>query len=320
MAHGILENDTMFSVNERPWHGLGTVVENAPSIKEAIKLAGLDWEISLRNIMTNDGNNISIDNYRAVVKNETNEVLGIVGNQYKPLQNLEAFEFFEPFIDNDMATLETAGSLFNGKKVFILAKINCGLSDVAQDDFIENFVLLSNSHDGSQAIRVGFTPIRVVCNNTLSSAISSDASKLIRVRHMGNVVSNLEDLRETMDLVNKQFLATVEQYRELTKKDINSNDLRKYIKQCFSWKPLEQMIKEYDEHIEIEETRSKLIKRIEEIFELEPAHKVWNAYNAVNSYLNHERGKTLESRYNSTWFGVNRKCDMNALKLALRCY
>lgn len=320
MAHGILENDTMFSVKERPWHGLGTVVENAPSIKEAIKLAGLDWEISLRNIMTNDGNNISIDNYRAVVKNETNEVLGIVGNQYKPLQNLEAFEFFEPFIDNDMATLETAGSLFNGKKVFILAKINCGFSDVAQDDFIENFVLLSNSHDGSQAIRVGFTPIRVVCNNTLSSAISSDASKLIRVRYMGNVVSNLEDLRETMDLVNKQFLATVEQYRELTKKDINSNDLRKYIKQCFSWKPLEQMIKEYDEHIEIEETRSKLINRIEEIFELEPAHKVWNAYNAINSYLNHERGKTLESRYNSTWFGVNKKCDMNALKLALRCY
>lgn len=320
MAHGILENDTMFSVKERPWHGLGTVVENAPSIKEAIKLAGLDWNVELRPLCTNENESIAITSHQAVVKEGTTSVLGIVGNQYKPLQNSEAFEFFEPFIDNDMATLETAGSLFNGKKVFILAKINCGFSDVAQDDFIENFVLLSNSHDGSQAIRVGFTPIRVVCNNTLSSAISSDASKLIRVRHMGNVVSNLEDLRETMDLVNKQFLATVEQYRELTKKDINSNDLRKYIKQCFSWKPLEQMIKEYDEHIEIEETRSKLINRIEEIFELEPAHKVWNAYNAVNSYLNHERGKTLESRYNSTWFGVNKKCDMNALKLALRCY
>lgn len=320
MAHGILENDTMFSVKERPWHGLGTVVENAPSIKEAIKLAGLDWNVQLRPLCTNENESIAITSHQAVVKEGTTNVLGIVGNQYKPLQNSEAFEFFEPFIDNDMATLETAGSLFNGKKVFILAKINCGFSDVAQDDFIENFVLLSNSHDGSQAIRVGFTPIRVVCNNTLSSAISSDASKLIRVRHMGNVVSNLEDLRETMDLVNKQFLATVEQYRELTKKDINSNDLRKYIKQCFSWKPLEQMIKEYDEHIEIEETRSKLINRIEEIFELEPAHKVWNAYNAVNSYLNHERGKTLESRYNSTWFGVNKKCDMNALKLALRCY
>ena len=320
MAHGILENDTMFSVKKRPWHGLGTVVENAPSIKEAIKLAGLDWNVKLKPLCTNENEPIAITSHQAVVKEGTTSVLGIVGNQYKPLQNSEAFEFFEPFIDNDMATLETAGSLFNGKKVFILAKINCGFSDVAQDDFIENFVLLSNSHDGSQAIRVGFTPIRVVCNNTLSSAISSDASKLIRVRHMGNVVSNLEDLRETMDLVNKQFLATVEQYRELTKKDINSNDLRKYIKQCFSWKPLEQMIKEYDEHIEIEETRSKLINRIEEIFELEPAHKVWNAYNAVNSYLNHERGKTLESRYNSTWFGVNKKCDMNALKLALRCY
>ena len=320
MSAGILENDTMFSVKERPWHGLGTVVENAPNIKEAIKLAGLDWTVSIRPLKTNDEDQLSITTHNAVVKDTTKDVLGVVGNSYKPLQNSEAFDFFEPFIDNDMATLETAGSLFNGKKVFILAKINCGLADVAQDDFIENFVLLSNSHDGSQAIRVGFTPIRVVCNNTLSSAISSDASKLIRVRHMGNVVANMEELRETMDLVNKQFLATIEQYRELTKKDINQTDLRKYVKQCFSWTPIEQMIKEYDESIEIEETRSKLIKRVEEIFELEPAHKVWNAYNAVNSYLNHERGKTLESRYNSTWFGVNKKCDMNALKLALHCY
>lgn len=320
MSAGILENDTMFSVKERPWHGLGTVVENAPNIKEAIKLAGLDWTVSIRPLKTNDEDQLSVTTHNAVVKDTTKDVLGIVGNSYKPLQNSEAFDFFEPFIDNDMATLETAGSLFNGKKVFILAKINCGLADVAQDDFIENFVLLSNSHDGSQAIRVGFTPIRVVCNNTLSSAISSNASKLIRVRHMGNVVANMEELRETMDLVNKQFLATIEQYRELTKKDINQTDLRKYVKQCFSWKPIEQMIKDYDESIEIEETRSKLIKRVEEIFELEPAHKVWNAYNAVNSYLNHERGKTLESRYNSTWFGVNKKCDMNALKLALHCY
>lgn len=320
MSAGILENDTMFSVKERPWHGLGTVVENAPTIKEAIKLAGLDWTVSIRPLKTNDEDQLSVTTHNAVVKDTTKDVLGIVGNSYKPLQNSEAFDFFEPFIDNDMASLETAGSLFNGKKVFILAKINCGLADVAQDDFIENFVLLSNSHDGSQAIRVGFTPIRVVCNNTLSSAISSNASKLIRVKHMGNVVANMEELRETMDLVNKQFLATIEQYRELTKKDINQADLRKYVKQCFSWKPIEQMIKDYDESIEIEETRSKLIKRVEEIFELEPAHKVWNAYNAVNSYLNHERGKTLESRYNSTWFGVNKKCDMNALKLALHCY
>jgi phage/plasmid-like protein (TIGR03299 family) len=320
MSAGILENDTMFSVKERPWHGLGTVVENAPTIKEAIKLAGLDWTVSIRPLKTNDEDQLSVISHNAVVKDTTKDVLGVVGNSYKPLQNSEAFDFFEPFIDNDMATLETAGSLFNGKKVFILAKINCGLADVAQDDFIENFVLLSNSHDGSQAIRVGFTPIRVVCNNTLSSAISSNASKLIRVKHMGNVVANMEELRETMDLVNKQFLATIEQYRELTKKDINQVDLRKYVKQCFSWKPIEQMIKDYDESIEIEETRSKLIKRVEEIFELEPAHKVWNAYNAVNSYLNHERGKTLESRYNSTWFGVNKKCDMNALKLALHCY
>ena len=120
MAHGILENDTMFSVKEKPWHKLGTVVESAPSVKEAIKLAGLDWKVEQKPIYINDGSMITT--HKAIVKENTSDVLGVVGSSYQPLQNVEAFNWFEPFVENELATLETAGSLFNGKKVWVLAK------------------------------------------------------------------------------------------------------------------------------------------------------------------------------------------------------
>jgi phage/plasmid-like protein (TIGR03299 family) len=123
MAHQILENDQMFSVGKKPWHGLGKVLENAPSIEEGIKLAGLDWNVSLRPAITNDDDSINLDTHKIVVRDDIKQPLGIVGNNYQILQNKDAFSFFEPFVENEMASLETAGSLFNGKKVFILAKI-----------------------------------------------------------------------------------------------------------------------------------------------------------------------------------------------------
>ena len=318
MAHQLLENDTMFAVGKRPWHGLGTVLENAPTIEEGIKIAGLDWDVSLRPIITDDAENISVDTHKIVVREDIRQPLGVVSNNYKVLQNKEAFSFFEPFIENDMASLETAGSLFNGKKVFILAKLNSDNMVVDKNDEIEKYILLSNSHDGSQALRVGFTPIRVVCNNTLSLAENTNASQLIRVTHKGNIVETLQDLRETMDLVNQQFIATEEKYRYLATRNVNVNDLKKYVKQVFSVKKIEDIINEKDEKEQIEAERKRLIARVEEIFELEPVHNAWTMYNSVNYYMNHERGKSLENRYNSMWFGYSKRQDEKALKLALQ--
>lgn len=317
MAHGILENDTMFSVGKKPWHGLGTVLENAPTIEEGIKIAGLDWNVSLRPIVTNDEDSVNIDTHKIVVRDDIKQPLGVVGSNYKVLQNKEAFSFFKPFIENEMASLETAGSLFNGKKVFILAKINSDNIVVSKDDEIEKFILISNSHDATQSLRVGFTPIRVVCNNTLSAAENSMQSQLIKLTHKGNIVQSLSELRETMDLINQQFIATEEQYKYLaTRTNINKLDLHKYVKQVFSVKKLEDIIKDYEEGKEIEEARKKLIARVEEIFDLEPVHNAWTMYNSVNYYLNHERGRNLENRYNSMWFGDSRRLDQKALELA----
>lgn len=321
MSHGILENDKMFSVKERPWHGLGTVVETAPSVKEAIKLAGLDWKVELQPICTNTDNKLEITTHKAVVKENTKDVLGIVGSQYTPLQNEEAFEWFQPFVENDLASLETAGSLFNGKKVWILAKTK-NVDDVVEGDTIENFILLSNSHDGSSTLKIGFTPIRVVCNNTLSYAEGYNLSKLINIRHTQSIVENMQLVRDIMDTVNNQFIATIEQYKKLTQRDINQEDLKKYVKQVFSSVKLENIIKDYEarEQAEIESERKRLMARVEEFFEMEPARKTWNMYNAVNSYLNHERCKTLENRYDSMWFGDSKKIDRKAFELALKMY
>lgn len=317
MAHQILENDQMFSVGKKPWHGLGKVLENAPSIEEGIKLAGLDWNVSLRPAITNDDDSINLDTHKIVVRDDIKQPLGIVGNNYQVLQNKDAFSFFEPFVENEMASLETAGSLFNGKKVFILAKINSDNMVVDKNDEIEKYILLSNAHDGSQALRIGFTPIRVVCNNTLTAAHSSNASQLIRLNHKGNIVQTLSELRETMDLINQQFLATEEQYRYLATKEINIEDLRNYVKQVFSVKKLENIIDEHEESEKIEAERKRLIARVEEIFELEPVKNAWTMYNSVNYYLNHERSKDLETRYNQMWFGYAKRLDQKALKLAM---
>lgn len=316
--HGILEQDTMFSVKEKPWHGLGTVVETAPSIKEAIKLAGLDWTVSVKPLQTADGSAIPVNSHRCVVKDTTNDVLGIVGNQYSIIQNSEAFDWFEPLLEAGLIKLETAGSLFNGRKIFILANTKME-NEVVEGDKVESYLLFSNAHDGRSAVQIGFTPIRVVCNNTLTAAQNNKLSQLIKIKHTSTVKANLEDLRNIMDITNSQFIASIEQYKELAKKDISQADLHKYVKRVFSAQSVENIINDYEKEKEdIENFRKRLMGRIDEIFELEPAHKVWNAYNAVNSYLNHEKTKDLDKRYDAIWFGYNKRTDKKAYELALQ--
>lgn len=323
MITGILEKDTAMSVQgaTRPWHKVSTVLENAPSIEEALVASGMTWDVSLRKMRAGD---IPIETHKAVMRSDSKDILGIVGNNYTPLQNKDAFAWFQPFIDDGQATLESAGSFLNGKRTFIMAKMAGDNMEIMEGDQVEKFLLLANSFDGSRSVSIGYTPIRISCNNSLTAALNSNQSQIIRVRHDKNVVENVLNVRETIDLVNKQFIATEEMYKSLTIKNINKADLEKYVKQVFSYKKLEQIIKDAEtkenEKEAINDARKRLVLRVEEIFEKEPAKTTWNAYNAVNSYLNHERGKTDEGRYNSTWFGTNKKIDEVALQLAVQCY
>ena len=321
MAHELLQHDTMFSVKKRPWHGLGTILDNPPTIQEAIKVAGLDWNVSLKPLFTStdDGQIDQAVEAQATVSSKTNDILGIVGMNYTPLQNDEAFNFFQPFLDEGLATLETAGSLFNGQKVFITAKINLDNSVIVPGDEVEKFILLSNSHNGTTAVRIGFTPIRVVCNNTLTMAHENKKSKLIKVKHGKNVKTNIESLRDTMNLINQEFEATMDQYRYLASRQINSEDLKKYIKLVFTQEKEEKQSFNNDETKE-----TKLVREITELFETGRGNymngvkgTVWASYNAVTEYLTHYRGRTLDHRFNSLWFADGQKLNKRALDLAL---
>jgi len=311
MAHEI---ETMAYFGHRPWHGLGTTLEETDLYDwhSASKKAGLDWEVELVPLVTSDSQ-VKVD-HRAVRRTSDSRVLGVVGPRYAPLQNKDAFAWFQPFLDAKEAALHTAGSLKNGSRIWVLAKLNRDPLVIAEGDVVEKFILLSHGHDGSLAVRAGFTPIRVVCQNTLSMAHGSDASKLIRVKHTKDVMENLANTREIMELANAEFESTSEQYRLLARKTINQADLRKYVR---------RVLKIEDD----ENPSTRSLNIAEAIFGLAEAGRgndlpsirgtLWAAYNGVSEWLTHSRGRSEDNRLNSLWFGDSALTNRHALDIAL---
>ena len=309
MAHLV---ESMMYVGETPWHGLGTYIPDGKrlTVDEAIVAAGLDWDVKLRPVfMENDRFTIlPIPGRYAVCRQKDNMALGIVGQEYVPLQNMEAFQWFQPFLDTGEATIETAGSLKGGSRIWVLARIRNGEMTVGSGDTVAHYILLSNSHDGSIPVRVGFTPVRVVCNNTLCLAHESEASTLLRVRHTTYILRNLEAIREVMNLARHEFYATVEQYRALTRRKIDTRGLQKYVRIVFNL---------------ADNGGKELIPNITYLF----AHgrgsalagsTYWGAYNAINEYLNYFRGKSQDNTVNSLWFGNSAVVNKRALTVALK--
>lgn len=314
MAH---EVENMLYVGEAPWHKLGRRFEMPPSLEEALVAAGLDWTVSTEPLFS--GAKELVD-AKLTRRSSDNSILGVVGPQYTPLQNTEAFEFFRPFLDEKAAAIETAGSLRDGKRVWILAKINRDPMVIKGNDVVDKFVLLSNSHDGTLAVRVGFTPIRVVCNNTLSMSINSKASQLIRVKHTKNVAQNLENIQEIMNMADAEFQATAEQYRFLTSKEINHKDLEKYVKIVFN-----SSAKLAEVNGDLTALSNKrILESVVPLFEKGRGNDMkeirgtyWAAYNAVNEYLQYERGEENAGRMDSMWFGDSAAKNKRALDTAL---
>jgi phage/plasmid-like protein (TIGR03299 family) len=306
---------TMFSVKEVPWHGLGHVIQDAPSMLEGFKLAGMDWEVGLEDlIIKSDSRQVD---HRAVVRQDNKTILGIVGPRYTPLQNIEAFNWFQPYLDSGEVELNTAGVLDEGRKVWVLAKIKRDNEEIVKGDEMAKFIMLSNSHDGTTAIRTGFTFIRIVCANTLAMAHNDKSSKLIRVRHTQAAKVNLENIRATIDLANEEFKATAEQYRLLARKSVNQEDVKKYVRLMMDIKP---ETTDKDISTRTKNIISDVMGRMEMGFGAKiPGVKgtAWGLYNAYNEYLNYSRGNNNSNRMESLWFGVGYNDNKNALEAAL---
>lgn len=184
--------ETMFYTREKPWHGLGVRVENAPDSREALDLAGLNWQVIQEPIYSMTG--APIPGYKANVRDSDSKVLGIVSDRYKIIQNAEAFSFTDMLIGEGVR-YETAGSLFGGRKVWMLAKLP--QEYIISGDRISPYLVFTNTHDGSGAVRCAVTPIRVVCSNTLNLALSS-AERSWSMIHTGDIQQKLEDARNTL--------------------------------------------------------------------------------------------------------------------------
>lgn len=311
MAH---EVESMAYFGGLPWHRLGTALEEADLYEwsSASRKAGLDWEVELVPLVTADTQ--AKVAHRAVRRTSDARVLGVVGPRYAPLQNRDAFGWFQPFLDAREAALHTAGALRQGSRVWVLAKLNRDPLVIAEGDTVEKYLLLSHGHDGSLAVRAGFTPIRVVCANTLAMAHSADASKLIRLKHTKDLLENLANVREIMDLANAEFEATAEQYRRLARKSINQADLRRYVKKVF---------KVEDDR----DTGTRMANIMAEVMALAEAGRgnslpsirgtYWSAYNGVSEWLTYSRGRSDDNRLNSLWFGDSALTNRHALEVAL---
>lgn len=184
--------ETMFYTREKPWHGLGTRVLEAPTSAVALSLAGLDWKVLQKALRTEDGH--SVPGFKANIRDRDNQVLGVVTDRYRVVQNEEAFAFTDSLLGEGV-TYETAGSLQNGRRTWILAKLPHQY--IISGDEITPYLVFMNSHDGSGAIKAAMTPIRVVCQNTLNLALSS-AKRTWSAEHVGDIQGKLKDARDTL--------------------------------------------------------------------------------------------------------------------------
>lgn len=204
MAHEITSTDSLFSVRYAPWHGLGEVIENAPTSEDALRIAGLDWEVIQQPLYTKADDQwfsvtepgVPVEDYRANLRGDNGTVLGVVSNGYKVVQNREAFAFSDALIRSGDVRYETAGSLRGGKKVWMLGRMDS--RKILGDETVP-YLLITNGHDGRNAVRCCLTPVRVVCANTLNLALTT-AVRSWSTNHQGDIHSKLQEAERALEL------------------------------------------------------------------------------------------------------------------------
>lgn len=278
--------ESMFSHRKVPWHGLGTIVQEAPNSDKAIKIAGLDWDVTQRDVYDSYFN--LIPGYKANIRSSDNKVLGIVGNRYTVIQNSDAFKFTDELL-GDGVTYETAGSLMGGRRIWLLARMPEKYK-IAGDDFC-NYLVFTNGHDGLNSLKVALTPIRVVCNNTLQVALSN-AKRSWSIKHTNNALSYVDVAREQLLMSKRYFVKLSNSMDHLAcKKSENENKNMKVLRLILdSDGSLSDAAKtDHFEKIRFIYTEAPDLKDLE--------HSGYRLLNAVSDYSNHK----IPKRYSSSW-------------------
>lgn len=285
--------ESMFYVRETPWHGLGTRVKEAPSSKDALIYAGLDWKVIQEPVYTESQE--LIEGYKANVRDSDRRVLGVVTDRYKVIQNEEAFAFTDALLGEGVR-YETAGSLQGGKKVWMLARMPHEY--IITGERISPYLLFSNTHDGSGAIKVALTPIRVVCNNTLNLALST-AKRSWSMIHTGDIQGKLQEAKDTLLLADRYMDNLGKEFENLRMKSMTDKQVMEYIEVLL---PVEED-GTMKQKRNIEHLREDLKMRYFDAPDLQDVGK--NAYrfiNAVSDFATHAQPLRKTANYKENLF------------------
>ena len=296
-----------------PWHNLGKELADPATARETIDTAGLNFtvvKIPLTKAMKqNRPAGFSPDRW-ATVRTDTGDVLGIVGDSYEPIQNREAFTFFDSLVGTNEATYETAGALGRGERIWILARLP-GFIKVHGKDIVGKYLLLSNSHDGSSLVRVKLTPIRVVCNNTLTAALQGAGE--VHIRHTSNAAENLKQAQALLGLSNDLYVQLETIFNRMALTKISDKQLLEYVK------ALVPDNAEAEDNAKPEGIRNTFLDLYDSGQGADLARgTLWGAFNCVTEYTDHVMGDDPTTRLESIWFGRGEQLKRTAFQLAER--
>lgn len=316
---------SMAYVGDVPWHGLGVRVGDNLTPHEMMEAAGLDWSVEKHDVYyrTPEGNYIATPDKQALIRSSDGRYLDIVSDKWNPVQNDEAFEFFSEYTKAGGMSMHTAGSLKDGRIVWGLAKVNESFSLFGGKDEVESYLLLSNPHQFGRGVDIRFTPIRVVCNNTLSLSLEGKATLGISLNHRSEF--NPERVREALAEASQKMESYREMSEFLTTKRYTQDSLFEYFTRVFpktnapSKMSFQELMKSFKDGDKVFSRNAQLaMEAIEEQPGAQYGRGTWySAYNAVTYMTNHVLGHNPDTRMQSLWFGTNKDRNINALATAI---
>lgn len=319
MAHEIdfstSEKGSAMFAYQPAWHGHGVVVDSAKTTEEALAIAGLDWEVDLTDLeaVMPDGTRRAVSTHRATWRRDTGAVLGAVGMRYKPLQNREAFDWMDQIVGESLAIWHTCGSLRGGRDVWMLAKLP-GHIEVTNADVLEKYVLITNNHGGTGAVRLFPTSVRVVCANTLRYAtqMADRADRVadgngeplgVKLCHTaGALAARVEKARRVLGVIEKAHEGFGAAARRMTQQGLSSRRVSDYFGTLVEGRS--------------QRSRERVLGELWDRFAL-PTNAdghgatVWTAYNAASEWADHSLRVTgtgavrAERRFRSALFGAS---------------
>jgi len=334
--------ESLFYYGEVPWHGLGTKLDQVATAEEAIAAAQLDWEVKSIPVYTHNlkGQMMAIASKRAIQRQSDGKVLSVLGPDYIPIQNREAFNFFDTVVGSKAAKYETAGSLDGGKRIWILAKVDGTIS--IKGDPVDQYLLLCNGHDGKMAVKMFFMPVRVVCQNTLAAAGAErfkpeNKADMFYSRHTSGTTDRWEVARDILGITVAYYKDFTEMAISLAEQPFNMKDMPKLLATTFKMPKLlpaafgttgsirpEDVVK-----AEISTRKANAMAYVASLMstgkglnEKGIRGTKWAAYNAVVEYVDYGRkyggADPASHRLNNVWWGQGAQMKQRALNYLVK--